>query len=155
MCINDLTCCQSAVHLPQQKVILFLQLQVLFLQLGLFRFQNKYLCALHNTTATTTSKGYLGLLRICFFQHQKTDSYICMCIFGEGLKSNQYIFQPVPSCGLICETSRGYKCHSNSYSFFYKKYTSHYSHRQGDNKKHDRFFTGPFRGKLVIVPGMS
>lgn len=122
-------CCQAAVHLPQQKVILFLQLQVLFLQLSLFRFQNKYLCALHDTTATTTSKGYLGLLRICFFQHQKTDLNICVCTLS-GECSSQYIFQPMPSCGLICETSLGYKCHYKSYSFFYTKYTSQYSHCQ-------------------------
>lgn len=82
--------------------------------------------------------------------------YTYMCaLFGGCLKPRQYIFMPILSCVLICETSLGYKCHYNSYSFFHTKHTSQYPHYQGDIKKHDRFFTGPFRGKIVIVPVMS
>ena len=39
--------------------------------------------------------------------------------------------------------------------FFIHKHTSQYSHCQGDIKKHKRFFTEPFRVKIVIVSGMS
>lgn len=89
-----------------------------------------------------------------FSTEKQIYAYVC-ALFGECLKPSQYIFMLILSCGLICETSRGYKCHYNSYSFFHTKHTSHNSHYLGDIKKHDRFFTGPFRSKIVIVPVMS